>query len=85
MEMIMSERGLVESIKNGDQRASLEAIRDKLALELATSESRDSAVIAKELRATITALEALPGGKEVSTLDDLAARRTRRRTDAASG
>ncbi|MBB2909313.1 hypothetical protein FHS43_000559 [Streptosporangium becharense] len=71
-------------IAEGDRRASLEAIRDKLARELHRAAGRDAAVIAKELRAVIADLDALAGGKEASTVDDLTARRAARRADAAS-
>lgn len=72
-------------IADGDRRASLEAIRDKLGRELEQAVGRDAATIAKELRAVIAELDALPGGKEASTVDELHARRAARRADAASG
>lgn len=78
----MSE-SLIASVSEGDRRAALEAIRDKLAAELEAASGRDAAAIAKELRSTINELESLPGGKEVSRLDELAARRADRRADAA--
>jgi len=74
---------LGEAVGSGDRRKALEAIRDKLTGELRTAEGRDAAVLAKELRATIAELDALPGGKEVSKVDELAARRADRRADAA--
>jgi molecular chaperone GrpE (heat shock protein) len=67
----------------GDKRAALEAIRDRLAAELTRARGQAAAAVAKELRATIDAIEALPGG-EVSAVDDLAAKREKRRADAAS-
>lgn len=80
----MSE-SLITTVVEGDRRAALEAIRDKLAAELQDVTGRDAAAIAKELRATIAELDALPGGREVSKVDDLAARRAARRADAAGG
>ncbi|WP_433519051.1 hypothetical protein ACQP2T_28140 [Nonomuraea sp. CA-143628] len=74
---------LVETVEGGNRRASLEAIRDKLAAELRETAGRDAAVIAKELRATIAELDGMPGGKERSTVDELAARRADRIADAA--
>ena len=83
----------------GDRRASLEAIRDRLALE--TDDTRwakhkaecrctcgmgDGRVLVaeiKELRAVMAELETLPTGKEKSTSDDLAARRAARLAEAA--
>lgn len=76
-------KDLVNAVESGDRREALEAIRDRLAAEMAGAEGRDAATIAKELRAVMTELDALPGG-EVSKLDDLAARRAARRADAAS-
>ncbi|MGI5293261.1 hypothetical protein ACQEVF_59485 [Nonomuraea polychroma] len=65
----------------GDKRAALEAIRDRLAAELVRAKGQAAAAVAKELRATIDALEALPGG-EVSAVDDLTAKRAARRAKA---
>jgi uncharacterized protein YoaH (UPF0181 family) len=72
----------VTSAVRGDKRDALEAIRDRLAAELIRSKGQAAAAVAKELRATIDAIEALPGG-EVSKVDDLAAQRAKRRADAA--
>ncbi|MFI7707616.1 hypothetical protein [Nonomuraea sp. NPDC049480] len=81
MAVIMSE--LVSAVEGGDRRKSLEAIRDKLAVELSAAEGRDAAAVAKELRATIAELEGLPDGKERSAVDELASRRADRLADAA--
>ena len=75
--------GLVDAVAGGDRRKSLEAIRDKLAAELRDTVGRDAAALAKELRAVISELDGLPGGKERSTVDELAARRAGRLADAA--
>lgn len=72
----------VASAMHGDKRTALEAIRDRLAVELARSKGQAAAAVAKELRAVIDALDALPGG-EVSPVDDLAAAREARRANAA--
>ncbi len=79
------DRDIVTMIAEGDRRSALEAIRDKLADEFQRSLGPDAARLAKELRSTIAELDALPGGKEVSTVDDLSARRAARRADAAGG
>lgn len=76
---------LIGAVESGDRRTALEAIRDRLAVELDGAEGRDAAGIAKELRATIAELESLPGGKAVSAVDELSARRAERRADAAGG
>lgn len=70
-------------IKAGERRASLEAIRDKLAAELKDAYGRDAAALAKELREVIRELDSLPTGGEESTVDQLAARRARRLANAA--
>ncbi|WP_159400886.1 hypothetical protein [Streptomyces sp. NRRL B-24484] len=70
---------------SGDRRATLEAIRDQLARELAETVGPAAAVLSKELRATLAELESLPGGREVSVLDELDARRAARRAEAQGG
>ncbi|MET9301773.1 hypothetical protein ABZX66_20865 [Micromonospora aurantiaca] len=79
----MSEVRPSSVVRNGDRRLSLEAIRDKLAFELDEAFGRDAATIAKELASVIRELDSIPGGKEVSTVDQLAARRAARLADAA--
>jgi hypothetical protein len=95
-------------VTRGDRRESLEAIRDRLAEEAndtrwATHKSECHCVcgmgdgrlmvaIAKELRAVIAELDALPVAKEVSELDrnaarvadELAAARARRESGSAA-
>lgn len=70
-------------VKGGERRASLEAIRGKLATELAEAYGKDAATIAKELRDVMRELDSLPTSGEESTVDDLAARRARRLANAA--
>ena len=74
---------LVSAVESGDRRKALEAIRDKLAVELHDTPGKDAAALAKELRAVISELDGLPGGKERSAVDELAARRANRLADAA--
>lgn len=74
----------VATAMQGDKREALEAIRDRLAVELERSRGQSAAAVAKELRAVIDALEALPGG-EVSAVDDLTAKREARRANASGG
>jgi hypothetical protein len=74
---------LAAVVRAGDKRRSLEAIRDRLASELVSAAGRDVAPIAKELQAVIDRIDRLPGGREVSRRDELAARRARRIADAA--
>ena len=79
-----SDRSLPEVIASGDRRASLEAIRNKLAADLAITDGFHSAALAKQLADVIRELDSLPGGAEVSTVDDLAARRAARRSAAGT-
>lgn len=65
-----------------DQRTALEAIRDRLALELEEAGGRDVASIARELRLTLAQIENLPSKREESKVDDLTARREQRRRAA---
>jgi hypothetical protein len=66
-----------------ERRALLVALQERLLAEFDASEGRDSAILAKELRAVTLELDSLPTG-EVSSVDDLAKRRADRRS-AASG
>lgn len=90
---------LAEVIASGDLRASLEAIRDSLAAEVADArrathkrecscvcgigDARVLVAVMKELRAVIAVLDALPNAERKSKSDDLAARRARRLADPA--
>lgn len=81
----MAVRRISTVITEGDRRASLEAIRDKLARELQVARGRATPAIARELRATLAEIDALPGGKEVDPVDELARRRADRIADAQGG
>jgi hypothetical protein len=83
----------------GDRRASLVAIRDRLAAETSDTlwqrhkdecdcycgmgDGRLLVALVKELRAVITELDSLPAAKEQSTSDQLAARRASRIANTA--
>lgn len=73
-----SVESLVDVVRAGDRRDSLEAIRDKLVTELERTDGFHAGPLAKELRDVIREIHSLPipGVKRV---DDLAARRARRR------
>lgn len=63
----------------GDLRASLEAVRDRLVAELGKPDSSSAvASLSKQLVDVLLKLDALPT-KEASAVDDLAAKRARRR------
>jgi hypothetical protein len=74
---------LSETVRAGDRRASLEAIRDSLAVAMDNAEPNVIAQIAARLQAVIREIGELPDGKKVSKADELAARRKARRAAAA--
>lgn len=74
---------LQETVQGGDRRASLEAIRDRLATELEVAIGRDVAALSKQLSDTIRELDSLPPAKGVTRVDQLAAARKNRRKAAA--
>jgi hypothetical protein len=55
-----------------DQRASLCAIRDRVAAELVEAAGRDVAALSKELRDVIREIEGMPSAERVTPLDELA-------------
>lgn len=86
-------------VPSGDRRASLEAIRNRLAAETndtlwqrhkeececfcGMGDGRLLVALVKELRAVIAEIETLPVAAEKSTSDQLAARRAARLADAS--
>lgn len=87
-------------VPSGDRRASLVAIRDRLAKETddtlwmkhkqececycGMGDGRLLVALVKELRSVIAEIETLPLGKEASKSDQLAARRAARIANASS-
>lgn len=63
---------LVAVVSSEDRRASLSAIRDRVARELVGAEGRDVAALAKELREVIREIDSLPTAERVTPLDKLA-------------
>jgi hypothetical protein len=78
-------------VSGGDRRLSLQAIRDRLAELFERADEHTAPALALRLTAVIAELDGLPGGREVSKLDriaagvsdDLATRRAARVADAA--
>lgn len=66
----------------GSRQEALEGLRDRLAGELEAASGRDVASIARELRLTLAEIDGLPVKRGESPVDDLAARRDRRRQAA---
>jgi hypothetical protein len=73
----------LETLKSGDHRASLEALRDQLAEGMALADPNVIPQFAARLQAVLAELAALPTS-EKSDVDDLVERRKARRaaTDA---
>jgi hypothetical protein len=72
---------LPEAVKAGHRQA-LEAMRDKLAADMAIAEPAVVAQIAGRLQAVLRELADLGDAVEVNPLDDLAHRRARRESDS---
>jgi hypothetical protein len=65
--------GISEVVGAGQTRASLEAVRDRLALLLEDAPARDAAALARQLTIVLEKIDKLPGGEEASNLDRIAA------------
>lgn len=76
-------KSLPDVVRGGDRRASLEALRDWLALQLETAE-RDQAALARQLTVVLREIDELPNPAAESKLDDLANKRAIRIADAAN-
>jgi hypothetical protein len=74
----MTDDGLAATIRLGDPRTSLEALRDELAEALEAADPAVKAQLAGQLRAVLKDLSSLSDDREVSTADDLAKRRADR-------
>ena len=60
---------LIDAAKSGNRRATLEALRDKLAISIASCESgRDVAALSKRLMEGMDEIDALPKQKADSPL-----------------
>jgi len=74
----MARRKLLTTVvAAGDIRASLEALRDRLAAEIEEADGKELAPLAKQLSDVLHRIESLPR-KEASRVDDLARRRADR-------
>lgn len=75
-------KSLRQVVAEGDRRASLEALRDRLASLLDTSE-RDHAALARQLSNVLRELDELPNPAEESKVDEIQARRAARLASAS--
>jgi hypothetical protein len=74
-------RRLVDAVGSGSTKQALEAVRDRLIVELDQAPSRYVAGLARELLAVLKTLDALPSEKpERSIADELVQRRAERLT-----
>ena len=79
-----SSRPVAETVRDGDQVKSLEAVRDVLARMLDEATPRDCAPIAARLSQVLERLAALSKPEGVSKRDELAKRRASRRAISSS-
>jgi hypothetical protein len=70
---------LVTAALSGDKRATLIALRDRLAEEIEQAGARDLAPLSRQLTEVLKQLDEIPDGKEVTPADDIANRRAERR------
>ncbi len=73
-----------EAAKSGDQRATLEAMRDRLAAQMDRATPAIAAQLAGQLAKTLKDLAELPPAKGGSKLDEVRARREARRGAGAA-
>lgn len=66
-------------------RDGLTALRDLLARTLEDAEPKDVASLAGRLQSVLAALDALPLAKGINPLDEIAAKRSKRRAPASTG
>lgn len=76
---------LCRAVGTGDRIASLKQLRYRLAEAIEEAPPSAIAPLAKQLCAVMAELESLAPKREASKLDDLAAKRAARRSDATSG
>ena len=74
---------LVTAAESGDRAATLKALRDRLAQDIEVCESmRDVAALARQLVLVLADLDSLPNSEVRSSADEIAARRSARRSPA---
>lgn len=75
---------LRDAVGSGDRREALEALRDTLARAIdGDPDGKLTAPLANQLRQVLAELADIPDVRQVSKLDDLAARRSSRRATAS--
>lgn len=76
---------LCRIVGTDDRVAALKQLRYRLAAAIEEAPPSAMAPLAKQLREVMVELESLAPKREASRLDDLAAKRAARRSDAAPG
>lgn len=78
---------LLDALTGSDPVESLKALRDEAAANLLAAEPKEFAGLSREYRAILAELDKRGVGREVSELDEIAARRRQRRArkPAATG
>lgn len=78
--------GLGDVVRGGERLASLEALRDRLADEIESCDSkRDLAALSQRLADVLDKIDEIPTSKRVSRADEIAERRAARRRTGSAG
>lgn len=76
---------IADDLESGTDIEALAATRRVLAARLLDAEGSAAAAISRELRAVLAELRRLGAGREESAVDEIAARRARRRAGGPAG
>lgn len=76
---------LVTAVTSGDTRATLVALRDRLAEEIEQASGRDLPALSRQFTEVLRLLNELPSGTVKSAADEIAERREKRRAAANEG
>jgi hypothetical protein len=74
----------VSEAVNVDRRTALAALRDKLAVDIDEAGVQYVAPLVRQLQSVLAEIDRLPNDAEVSRVDELKAKRTKRRSTAAN-
>lgn len=82
--LALAKRSSLGVAVQGGRREGLEGLRDVLASSIAEVEPTSRASLARQLVLVLEQLDSIPGGVEVSPVDDLERKRAERRSKASS-